>query len=429
MNPELAKILGRDLNPVPGSESVPMALLATEPVGCRCGQSHEAEASHVEARAKPPKPPRLAAPGRAASALPAISRLDMLAGLREYGSWKAFALASNVNPRTMTRWAERYRIEALPKADLTRELLAPAIAEYGSWKAVARALKRREGAVLEGGPCPWPRCQGWSQRCRRAGRLRQGRLQPQNGGAARRELQRRVQRAAQAAAGGAGMTSLFVRRDFVSHGGLALSWKVECDALTSSDWLTLASIVAGWGLRFGHVVGVPQGGLRFADALRPHVTAGVETTLIADDVLTTGGSMGGDALRCRRLHRRGRVRAGHAAAMGARRLADGDRAMTTLREAARALLARWDDLPDRVTPNLAYLLVDCIQDIRAALDAPPPGLEEVWATAEEIWLDGWGEGHRHGDTTESDVAERDRLIAELLAMVEARQPCCEDDLK
>jgi hypothetical protein len=80
-------------------------------------------------------------------------------------------------------------------------------------------------------------------------------------------------------------------------------------------------------------------------------------------------------------------------------------------------------LPDRVTPNLAYLLVDCIQDIRAALDAPPPGLEEVWATAEEIWLDGWGEGHRHGDTTESDVAERDRLIAELLAMVEARQPC------
>jgi hypothetical protein len=89
------------------------------------------------------------------------------------------------------------------------------------------------------------------------------------------------------------MTSLFVRRDFVSHGGLALSWKVECDALTSSDWLTLASIVAGWGLRFGHVVGVPQGGLRFADALRPHVTAGVETTLIADDVLTTGGSMEG----------------------------------------------------------------------------------------------------------------------------------------
>jgi hypothetical protein len=95
------------------------------------------------------KQARQAAPGRAAPALPAISRLDMLAGLREHGSWKAFALARGIVPRTMTRWAERYGIEAPPKADLTRELLAPAIALHGTWKAVARALKRREGAVLE----------------------------------------------------------------------------------------------------------------------------------------------------------------------------------------------------------------------------------------------------------------------------------------
>jgi hypothetical protein len=149
MNPELAKIMGRDLNPVPGSEPAPMALVARlNPASVANRNRQKAAIWSGAKQAKQVKPPRQAALGRA-PASPAISRLDMLAGLREHGSWRAFATAKGIAPRTMTRWAERYGIEALPKAPLTRELLAPAIAVHGTWKAVAKALKRREGAVLE----------------------------------------------------------------------------------------------------------------------------------------------------------------------------------------------------------------------------------------------------------------------------------------
>ena len=81
---------------------------------------------------------------------------------------------------------------------------------------------------------------------------------------------------------------LFRLGQFTAHSGRTLDWKVECDALAPDDWKCLAAMI-GPQLRFGAVEGVPRGGLAFADALAPYATEG--PLLIADDVLTTGGSM------------------------------------------------------------------------------------------------------------------------------------------
>lgn len=83
--------------------------------------------------------------------------------------------------------------------------------------------------------------------------------------------------------------ALFQTGEFILHSGQKVSWKIECDALTPEDWAGLAAIAIERLPAFGLVVGVPTGGVPFADALRPYVTSG--PTLIADDVLTTGGSM------------------------------------------------------------------------------------------------------------------------------------------
>lgn len=82
--------------------------------------------------------------------------------------------------------------------------------------------------------------------------------------------------------------SLFKLGEFKSHSGLTLPFKIECDALTDADFDALASIVAS-STQFGGVIGIPRGGLRFAKALKPHITTG--PLLIVDDVLTTGKSM------------------------------------------------------------------------------------------------------------------------------------------
>lgn len=87
------------------------------------------------------------------------------------------------------------------------------------------------------------------------------------------------------------MAALFRSGEFVAASGAVLPWKVECDALTAGDWECLAAVAAKLLPPFGRVEGVPAGGERFAAALREHVTNGCETLLIADDVLTTGGSM------------------------------------------------------------------------------------------------------------------------------------------
>lgn len=94
------------------------------------------------------------------------------------------------------------------------------------------------------------------------------------------------------------MTSLFTAGMFRSHSGIALPFKIDCDALTDDDLKTLARRVSDI-LRFNAVVGIPNGGLRFSIALQRYVlTRGqiivmghLPTTLIVDDVLTTGNSI------------------------------------------------------------------------------------------------------------------------------------------
>lgn len=83
--------------------------------------------------------------------------------------------------------------------------------------------------------------------------------------------------------------SLFVDKQFTSHAGMRLDFKIDCDALTGSDIETLARIVAQKHV-FSEVIGVPRGGLRLAAALEQYrMTTGC--LLIVDDVLTTGTSM------------------------------------------------------------------------------------------------------------------------------------------
>ena len=85
--------------------------------------------------------------------------------------------------------------------------------------------------------------------------------------------------------------SLFIREDFISHAGLPLTWKVECDALTDNDYEALAKIVSE-KLSFRDVKGIPRGGIPFEKALKPYSTNDEnDPLLIADDVYTTGTSM------------------------------------------------------------------------------------------------------------------------------------------
>lgn len=91
---------------------------------------------------------------------------------------------------------------------------------------------------------------------------------------------------------------LFQRGDFKLNSGAKSQWKIECDALDKEDWATAATMVihvldtVGIESTFGRVVGVPQGGILFAAALKLLETGKKsDGLLIVDDVLTTGGSM------------------------------------------------------------------------------------------------------------------------------------------
>lgn len=83
--------------------------------------------------------------------------------------------------------------------------------------------------------------------------------------------------------------SLFQYGDFKLNSGATSKWKLECDALTQGDLKALAFMAFQILPPFGLVVGVPTGGLLFAECLRAYTSHG--PTLIVDDVLTTGGSI------------------------------------------------------------------------------------------------------------------------------------------
>jgi predicted amidophosphoribosyltransferase len=83
--------------------------------------------------------------------------------------------------------------------------------------------------------------------------------------------------------------NLFKYGRFTSHSGVTLPFKIDCDALEDEDLETLARVVAT-RFEFSKVIGVPRGGLRFAEFLDPHIRTN-GPILIVDDVLTTGRSM------------------------------------------------------------------------------------------------------------------------------------------
>ena len=86
--------------------------------------------------------------------------------------------------------------------------------------------------------------------------------------------------------------NLFQLGKFMLHSRGTSEWKIDCEeGLVDEDLQMLAHVVSKH-FKFCHVVGVPEGGLKFADALRPYATTNAkDPILIVDDVLTTGASM------------------------------------------------------------------------------------------------------------------------------------------
>lgn len=85
--------------------------------------------------------------------------------------------------------------------------------------------------------------------------------------------------------------AFFQSGSFTLHSGASSSWKIECDALTATDWDTLASLIYQRHPLFHRVEGVPRGGIPLEQRLSHYATPGDYPLLIVDDVLTTGASM------------------------------------------------------------------------------------------------------------------------------------------
>ena len=86
--------------------------------------------------------------------------------------------------------------------------------------------------------------------------------------------------------------NLFTWGEFTSHAGNSLPFKIECDALTLSDWDCLASMIMEYqDVPFRSVEGIPRGGLPLAYCLEKYATGKEEhQPMIVDDIYTTGQS-------------------------------------------------------------------------------------------------------------------------------------------
>ncbi len=77
--------------------------------------------------------------------------------------------------------------------------------------------------------------------------------------------------------------------DLTLSSGRRSSFKIECDDLADDEVVAMCALLVKVLPPFGSVSGVPTGGVRLEEAMRPYVTKG--PLLIVDDVWTTGGSM------------------------------------------------------------------------------------------------------------------------------------------
>ena len=86
---------------------------------------------------------------------------------------------------------------------------------------------------------------------------------------------------------------LFESGDFISHAGLKLKWKLECDAISPGEWKTIARMIMDYQTEpFYEAVGIPRGGLALAHAMNEYASGDPKhQTMICDDVFTTGTSM------------------------------------------------------------------------------------------------------------------------------------------
>lgn len=92
--------------------------------------------------------------------------------------------------------------------------------------------------------------------------------------------------------------SLFQTGVVKLHAGGYSNFKIDADYLTDDDINSIALQLTLRLPRFGDVIGVPRGGLRLAEAMKPFVSPHRELNgtydselLIVDDVFTTGASM------------------------------------------------------------------------------------------------------------------------------------------
>lgn len=86
--------------------------------------------------------------------------------------------------------------------------------------------------------------------------------------------------------------NLFQSGYYKLHSGQFSDLKIDCDYLTDEDINTIALQLVRRLPSFGLVEGVPEGGLRLAEAMSKYTDPRTPSQiLIVDDVFTTGASM------------------------------------------------------------------------------------------------------------------------------------------